>query len=154
MLDSICDFKKDDNAVERDDVYITTKRGNRRIWQTTNGWNLLILWKDGIEQWIPLKLMEEYNPVKVAGFACVRNMDKEPAFLWWVAYTLQNRDHIIVAFNTRVKNASHKYGVEVSLTLNEAYAIDGCDGNIHWCAGINLKVAFDILPDGASLPPT
>ena len=47
MLDSIIDYKKDGNAMEQSDMYVVTKSGNRRMRQTTNGWNLLIQWKDG-----------------------------------------------------------------------------------------------------------
>ena len=43
MLESILSLiKKDCNAVEHDDMYkyITTKSGNRRMWETTNEWTL------------------------------------------------------------------------------------------------------------------
>ena len=63
MLDSIVDYKKSSAVVERDDMFITTKSGTRRHRETTTDWDLLILWKDGTEQWIPLKLMKEYNPI-------------------------------------------------------------------------------------------
>ena len=159
MLDSILDYSKDGNAVELDDMYVTTKSGNRRMRQTTNGWKLLIQWKDGSEQWIPLKLMKEYNPVEVAEFACARQIDKEPAFAWWVPYTLRKRDRVIAAVNSRVKKSSHKYGVEVPRTVAEAFALDEKNGNTFWRDATNremenLKVAFDILPNGKDPPPT
>ena len=59
MLDSILDYKKDDSAVEKDAQYATTKRGGRRLRKATCGWKLLIQWRDGSEQWIPLKDMKE-----------------------------------------------------------------------------------------------
>ena len=159
MLDSILDYSKDGNAVEMDDMYVTTKSGNRRMRQTTNGWKLLVQWKDGSEQWIPLKLMKEYNPVEVAEFACARKIDKEPAFAWWVPYTLRKRDRIISAVNSRVKKTTHKYGIEIPRTVNEAFAVDEKNGNTFWRDAINremenLKVAFDILPEGKDPPPT
>ena len=50
LLDSIIDYTKDGNAVEKDDMYIYTKSGQRRQCKTTHGWKLLVLWKDGSEQ--------------------------------------------------------------------------------------------------------
>ena len=49
MLNSILDFRKHDTAVNQADMYIVTKSGNRRMRQTTTGWDLLILWKNGKE---------------------------------------------------------------------------------------------------------
>ena len=69
MLDAILDFSRDDKAVAKEDKYITTKTGTRRLRKTTLGWKLLVLWKDGSEQWIPLKLLKETNPIEVAEFA-------------------------------------------------------------------------------------
>ena len=158
MLDSILDYRKSNSAIDRADMYLTTKSGTRRMKQTTTGWDLLILWKNGSEEWIPLKLMKEYNPVEVAEFACARNIENEPAFAWWVPFTIRRRDRIIATVNSRVKRVSHKYGVEVPRTVKEAYLIDELNGNTLWRDAINkemnnLKVAFDILPEGKRPPP-
>ena len=37
----IIDYRKDDTAVERSKMHITTKSGNKRIRMTTHGWDLL-----------------------------------------------------------------------------------------------------------------
>jgi hypothetical protein len=46
--------------------------------------------------------MKESNPVEVAEFAVARSIDKEPAFQWWVPYTLRKRDRIIAGVNAQV----------------------------------------------------
>ena len=46
LLDSILDFKQDEQAVSKDDQYATTKRGSRRLRKTTCGWKPLVRWKD------------------------------------------------------------------------------------------------------------
>ena len=51
------------SCVEKTDRFVVTKRGQRRLRQSTVGWQLLIAWKDGSESWIPLKVMKESNPV-------------------------------------------------------------------------------------------
>ena len=58
MLDAIVDHRKDDRAVTKEQKYITTKRGNRKLHQTTVGWQFLVKWKDGTDQWISLKVMK------------------------------------------------------------------------------------------------
>ena len=158
LLDSIIDFEKTDSAVDKDDEYITTRSGQRQLRQTTLGWNLLIAWKDGSQQWVPLKIMKESNPVEVAEFAVARNIDKEPAFQWWVPYTLCKRDHIIAGVKARVARITHKYGVEVPRNVNDALMLDRQNGNSHWRDALqkemdNVKIAFDILTDDQRLPP-
>jgi hypothetical protein len=158
LLEAILDFKRDGNAIDKSDKYITTKSGNRRLRKSTSGWHLLVLWKNGSEQWIPLSVMKESNPVDVAEFAVSRNLEDESAFCWWVPYTLRKRDRIISAVNARVKRVTHKYGVEIPRTLKEAYDLDEKNGNTFWRDAVtkemgNLMVAFDILDHGEKLPP-
>lgn len=158
LLDSIIDYEKTTSAVDRDDAYITTRQGRRRLRQTTQGWNLLIAWKDGSEQWVPMKSVKECNPVEVAEFAVARGIDREPAFAWWVPYTLRKRDRIIALVNARVTKTSHKYGVQVPRSVKEALALDKVNGNTLWKDALrkemdNVLIAFDIQPDGKELPP-
>ena len=125
--------------------------------QSTLGWKLLIRHKDGSEQWIPLKLLKESNPLEVAEFATARGIAEEPAFSWWIPYTLRKRDRIISAVNKRIKRVSHKYGVEVPTSIEHSYRIDKTNGNHLWRDAINremenLKVAFDILHKGQTPP--
>ena len=158
MLDSIIDHVKTSDAVERSDMFVTTSSGTRRHRETTSGWKFLILWKNGTEEWIPLKLMKEYNPLEVADYACARGIDNEAAFAWWVPFTLRKRDRIIAAVNTRVTKTSHKYGVEVPRSIRHAFDIDERNGNTLWRDSVNkemgnLKVAFNIQHENPKPPP-
>ena len=58
ILSEILDFSKDTTTVQKGDQYIITKSGQRRMQKSTVGWNLLISWKYGSEQWIPLLVMK------------------------------------------------------------------------------------------------
>lgn len=158
LLDSIIDCAKDGNALEKGQEYVVTKRGRQRISHTTAGWKLLVLWKGGGEQWIPLKDLKESNPVEVAEFAKSRGIDDEPAFKWWVPYTLKKRDRIIAAIDSRVRNTTHKYGIEIPRTVQEAKKLDVKNNNTLWEDAIkkemyNVSIAFDILEEGKSAPP-
>ena len=135
-------------------MYVTTKIGKRGVCNTTSG---LVLLKNGTDHWIPLSVMKKYKPVEVAEFAVARGVDHEPSFRWWVPYTLRCRDFIIAGFKSRVKRVTHKYGVELTHSVQEAYDLDEKNGNTLWRDALNremekLKVPFYILPEGRSPP--
>ena len=58
ILSLILDFSKDITAIQKCDQYIITKSCQCCMQKSTFGWNLLIAWKDGSEQWIPLSVMK------------------------------------------------------------------------------------------------
>ena len=157
ILDSIVDYSKDGTAVTADNQYVTTRSGRRRLRQTTTGWKFLVLYKDGSEQWVPLKILKETNPIEVAEFAKAREIDHEPAFTWWVPFTLRKRDRIISAVNSRVRKTSSKYGIEIPRSIDEAIKLDEINGDRLWQAAIelemnNVAVAFEILDINAPIP--
>jgi hypothetical protein len=84
MIDDIIDYRKEDNACRTEDMWITSKNGNKHPRMTTKGWKLCVLWKDGSTSWVPLKDLKESNPIEVAEFAVAQNIQHEPAFMWWV----------------------------------------------------------------------
>ena len=84
VLDCILEHAKDSSAVSKADKYLVTKKGNKRLRKTTIGWKILVRWKDGTEQWVPLRLLKDNYPVEMAEYAKVNQIDAEPAFCWWV----------------------------------------------------------------------
>ena len=112
-LDSILDFYRDGNTVDKADQYIVTKRGQRKLRQTTAGWHFLIQLSDRSQLWKPLRDLKAEHPIEVAEFAVANRIDDEPAFKWWVRYTLQKRDRIIASVRSRVLKRTHKYGIEI-----------------------------------------
>ena len=157
LFDGIIDYKKDDTAVDKADRFLVTKRGKRKLRQTTVGWKLLVAWKDGSETWIPLKDLKESNPVEVAEFARARGIDDEPAFAWWVPYTLRKRDIIISKIKARIRKTTHKYGIEIPRSVEHAKELDEKNNNSLWQEAIdkemhNVGVAFQILEDDEHVP--
>ena len=63
--------------------------------------------------------MKESHPVELAEFAKSRGLASEPAFAWWVPYTLHKRDVIILSIKTRIRRTTHRYGIEI-LTSHKA----------------------------------
>ena len=121
------------------------------------GWELLIKWKDNSESWIKLADMKESHPVEVAEYARARGIDKEPAFEWWVHHTLKKRQVILSALKKRIRKTTHKYGIEILTSVEDAFELDRKKGNNLWKDALememyNIGVAFEILEDGKTTP--
>ena len=107
-------------------------KGKRVPRKTTKGWHLCVQWRDGTTTWERLADLKESNPVDVAKFARSRNIENEPAFAWWVPYTLKKRNRIIAAVNKRYHKQTHKYGIRVPKTVKEALQINKENRNTLW----------------------
>jgi hypothetical protein len=88
------------------------------------------------------------------------SIDKEPAFAWWVPWTLNVRDAIISAVNKRYWKRTHKkFKIRIPHSVAEAYASNKAAGNTKWADAIakemkNVRVAFRIVdgPPRTRLP--
>ena len=89
LMESTADFQKDNSALSKEDKYLVTPRGQRRMQKNTKVWKLLVIWKDQSKTWNPLKDLKESNPVEVAEFAKAWCIQDEPTFCWWVPYFLK-----------------------------------------------------------------
>jgi hypothetical protein len=75
--------------------------GNKMRKKTAKGWDICVQWCDGSSSWEPLAGLKESNPVKIAEYAVTRGINMQPAFAWWVPFTLKKRTSIIVAVNAQ-----------------------------------------------------
>ena len=88
-INAIIDHKQDPEiVVAKEDGFTTCQRGKRRLRKATIGWQCLVQWSDASETWVPLKDSKESRPVEMAEYARARGIENEPAFAWWVPYTL------------------------------------------------------------------
>ena len=92
LMNEITDYRTNGTKLKQQDVFISTKTGTKRRWETTKGWELLIEWKDGSTNWVSLKDIKESYPVEVAEFALATRISMEPAFAWWVPFMLKERN--------------------------------------------------------------
>ena len=158
MMEAIIDYRKDEAlAVSKADKYLVTPQGQKRLRKTTIGWSLLVKWADGSETWIPLKDMKESHPCETAEFAKARSIADEPAFAWWVPYTLRKRDVILSKIKTRIRRTTHKYGIEIPTSVSHAMEIDRKNGTTFWRDALakemtELGVAVELLEDGMKAP--
>ena len=159
MLEGILDHEKDIKvAVPKSRKFVTTKAGNRALVKSTAGWKFKIKWKDSSTEWVPLKLLKESNPIEVAEYVRARGLEDEPAFAWWIPYTLKKRDRIIAAVNSRVRKSTHKYGIEIPNSVQDAIRIDRDNKDTFWQDAINKEmrnvgIAFKILENSEHVPP-
>ena len=106
-------------------------------------------WKGSSGDWVTLKDLKESYPVPVADYAIVNALQDEPAFAWWIPYTLKKRTAIIVKMkSSKHWERTHKYGVRVPRNVKEALEIDAENGNTLWADAIglemkNIRVAFE-----------
>jgi hypothetical protein len=96
------------------------------------GWKLCVKWKDGTTTWEPSSVLKESNPVEVAQYAVSNKIDDEPAFAWWVPFTLKKQESIISALNKRYWKRTHKFGIRLPHTVEEALEIDKENNNDLW----------------------
>ena len=158
LMEGIIDYKHDDLiAIPKAEKSITTGRGQRRLWKTMAGWKLLVKWKDQSESWVKLSELKESHPVETAEFAKSRGIDDKAAFIWWVPHTLRKRNAVISAVKTRLRKTTHKYGIEIPISVEHTMEIDQKNGNTMWRDALalemfNVGVAFKILEEDQPAP--
>jgi len=156
ILDEIVDHRHTKESVPKEAGFITL-RGKNHPLQTTKGWELCILWKNGDTSWEKLTDLKEANPIKTAEYAVSKGSIEESAFNWWVLYTLKKCDFIISTIRARFIQQDYKFGIKVPANIKEAQALDLENGDGFWKRSVekemkNVRVAFRVLEDGSRVP--
>jgi hypothetical protein len=89
----------------------------QRLKKTTDGWYLKVCWKEGSTTWETLRDLKESSPIEVAEYAMANDLCEQPAFAWWVPFTLKKRDRIVANIKTRAKH--HKKDYNLGLNYQE-----------------------------------
>jgi hypothetical protein len=125
--------------------------------RTTKGWEICIQWRDGSSSWHPLSEIKNSFPVHLAEYAVRHELQDEPAFRWWIKHTLRRKKYMIKAMKTRYARRTHKFGIRLPQTVDEALAIDKETNTTYWFEAIqkemkNVRVAFKFLEPGEKVP--
>ena len=125
--------------------------------QTTEGWKICLQWVDGSTSWHPMNVVKNSFPIQLADYAVTHNLQDEQGFFWWIKHTLKKRDCIISSIHTRYAKRTHKFGIQVPMTVEEALAIDKATNTTFWHDAIkkemkNVMVAFRFLDPDAQSP--
>ena len=126
-----------------------SSNGVKRRIETTKGWDVLIQWKDGSTTWNKLKDVKDLYPVELAEYAVNNKVDDEPAFAWWVPYTIKKKARIISKIKSKYWQRTHKYGIRIPKSIKDAIRIDAKNGNTLWWDAImmemrNVRPAFEV----------
>jgi Reverse transcriptase (RNA-dependent DNA polymerase) len=89
----------------------------------------------------------------VAEYAVNNKIASEPAFAWWVSHVLKKRDRIIKTVKKRYWKRTHKYGIELPHSVEEALAIDARNNTDFWRKAIekemkNVRIALKVCENG------
>ena len=147
LLDTIIDLRKTDEAVKDEDDFVVSSNGNKRRIETTKGWEVLVQWKDGTTTWSKMKDVKDSYPVQLAEYVVENNVVEEPAFKWWVPYTIKKKSRIISKIKSKYWVRTHKYGIRIPKSVKEAIEIDDENGNTLWWDALmkemkNVRCAF------------
>ena len=148
LMKSIVDHRTDGSEVKGDDAYIYSKNGGKRRWETTKGWEILIQWKDGSTTWERMKDIKQCYPLQLAEYALTHNIADKPAFSWWVGFVLKKKNAIISKVSLKYWQRTHKFGIRIPKSIEEAHRIDIKNGNFLWIDAIqqemkNVRIAFE-----------
>jgi hypothetical protein len=85
------------------------------------------------------------------------NLQDEPAFSLWIGNIQKQRKHIMCAIGNRYLKRTHKFGIQVPKSVDEALQIDHESGTTLWHEAIqkevkNNAIAFEFLEPQATLP--
>ena len=159
LLDKIINYCTTSKEVKQQDAFITTRTSTKRQRETTIGWELLVQWKDGSTNWITLKDLKESYPVQVTEYSVGVRISMELAFAWWVPYTLKKCKQIVAKVKSKYWIRTHKFGVWIPKSVQEAKELDHQNGNSLWWEAIckemkNVRPAFKVWETEISqIPP-
>lgn len=148
LFAEIVDHRTNGKQLTQQDAFVVNRSGTRRRRETTTGWELLVRWKDNSTTWVALKDMKASFPVQTAEYAIEMRLAEEPAFAWWVPYTLRKRNRIIAKLKSKYWVRTHKFGIKIPKTVAEARQFDEENGNTMWWDAIlkemkNVRPAFE-----------
>ena len=130
---------------------------NGKRFCTLQGWEICVSWTDSSTSWHSLSDIKNSFPVQLAKYAKRNGLDQEPAFKWWVQHTIKKEKRIIKAIKSRYSQRTHKFGIYVPRSVQEALKIDRETGTTFWKDAIekemsNNKLAFKFLNEDESVP--
>ena len=152
VLEEIIDHKKDNTAVPISHGMIQSANSEMKPKKTMQGWHFLMLTKDKSLEWMTLKELKASHPIELAKYAVANHLTEEPAFKWWVPHVLCQWKQIISKVKGQHWQMTHKFGIILPHSVEEALMIDEQTGTNFWWQAINkemqhMKIAW-IAKDG------
>ena len=149
LLQDIIDHRTDGSEVPLEDAFIHSTNGGKRKKETTQGWEILLQWKDGSTSWETLKDVKSSYPAQLAEYAHLHRIADQPAFHWWVPYVIKKKQRIISKIKSKYWSRTTKFGIRIPKTVEEAEALDHANQNTFWMDAVreemkNVRAAFEL----------
>ena len=152
MMREIIGHRRNGDAVERKDGFVLSSNGNKHPKRTTKGWEIAVEWKNGDQQWVPLKDVKEGYAIELAEYAVAQEIEQEPAFHWWVPQVLNHLRRIVKKVKKKYWRTTKKYRIQLPHSVEEALKIDEVTGTTYGRDAIDkelrvVKVAWEARDD-------
>ena len=90
-----------------------------------------------------MKDLKYSYPVPLADYSVANKLKDEPAFTWWVPYTLKKIIAIISKIISKFWKKTHKYLIQITRNVKEAKAVDIENGNKLWEESWVMEITKD-----------
>lgn len=120
------------HTINKNDGFVASKNRSRTPKRTRSGWELLVEWKDGSSDWVPLKDLKDTGLVELVEYAVANNILEEPAIVWWVSFCLNKLNRIIHKVKSKYWQKTHKDDIKLPKMAEEALQLDRINGNDYW----------------------
>ena len=140
VLEEIVDHKKDNTAVPISDGMIQSGNGEMKLKQMMWGWHFLMHVKDKSLEWMTLKELKVSHPIELAEYAVANDLTEEPAFKWWIPHVLRQWNQIISKVKGWYWQTTHKFGIRLPHSIEEALKINEQTGTNFWQQVINKEM--------------
>ena len=134
LFDSITDYRRNKSEITHANQKKDRADGRTYMRRSTVGWQICVTWKDGSSTWEKLSDMKESHPIKSAEYSVSQGIEFEPAFNYWVPFTLKKHERIIYLvnkWNACDLKCNKKFGIFIPNSFKEAYEIDRENGNTY-----------------------
>jgi hypothetical protein len=95
---------------------------------------------NGTTLWLPLSDVKNSFPVHLANYVINNGLQDLPAFSWWVNRAIKKRQASIKATKSTYSQRTHKFGIKVPKTVQDALHIDKQTGTTFWYEAIQKEM--------------
>ena len=95
----------------------------------------------------------------MAEYAIQNGIENLPAFTWWLPHVLKKKNRIISKVKSKYWVRTHKFGLKIPKTVEEAIKIDKENDNRLWWEAIckemkDVRIAFEVFEGSEKdIPP-
>jgi hypothetical protein len=90
--------------------------------------------------WLSLKDVKESNPIKLAEYTVLNQIDEEPAFKWWVSLVIHKQNRMVNKVKKKYWRTTHKFGIRIPKSVAEALRFDAENRNTYWSNAIKKEM--------------